>query len=125
MNMEGMGNTPMNGKEDKSLREIINQRLQQIKDEVAPDYQIPESLWNQMVIALEKGTPASGGAFSKEELADFNDETRMRLGNYLAEATRGIAPGKAGILYDSTGTVIGKVESKKDAGDKSQVERGM
>ncbi len=116
---------PTGAESENKLHDLLDARLKEVKAKVAADYELPPQLWRQMVVALEKGAPASGGAFSEAELEEFNDATQARLGDYLAEATRGMVPGNHGVMFDSQGTVIGRVDSRPEAERKAEEERGL
>ena len=119
-----MGKKPVSGMIQKSQRQLLSDRLTEIQGEIADDYDIPAALWDQMLNALEKGSPTTGEPFTREELENFDDATRARLGSFLAEATRGMSPGKAGILSDSKGNVLGRIPSKDEARRIVEEERG-
>lgn len=125
MSYDGITKHSGEDSDQAELKQIIRERLQAVQTEIAADYKIPEQLWAQMVNALVRGAPASGGAFSKEELMEFNDATKARLGDYLAEATRGMVPGNAGLMSDSQGVTLGRVDSKGQANQKAREERNM
>lgn len=106
--------------DNESIRPLLSQRLHEIKDEVAPDYNIPEALWAQMLNALEKG--GGGAPFTKEELANFDDATKVRIGDFLAKATRGMVPGSDITITDSQG-YVGRKKDLKGIMDLASQER--
>lgn len=118
--IEKFGGSSSERNEGESIRTLLVKRLDEITNEIAPDYQIPAALHDQMINALMKG--GTGEPFTKEELENFDDKTRARIGDFLAEATRGIPANPSGLMSDAQG-VIGIVKGKADAAEKASIER--